>query len=301
MKTSRFFAGLLIVILGIAIFLSNFDVLSLNWHFIFKLWPVLLVFGGISVLVQDNKWRAVLYAVTCVLVLVWILSAASVGSGAFHRLFHGDARNVHSQEFVQDFQKGIRHGSLKFNAGAGTFSMGDTTSDLFRAMAQTNIGGYSLDVSRDGSTENLDFSYEGKDEHWDFGSSKNSVDVKLNPAVDWDLTVDVGACSTDFDLTRYVVKNLQLKAGASSLKIRLGDLADTSSVDINTGASSVVLYVPSSVGCRVYDHAELSSKSFEDLVKDSDGRYHSANYEEAKKKVFVDIDAGVSSIKIRRY
>ena len=55
MKVSRIFSGLLIILLGVALFLSNFDVLTMNWHFIFRLWPVLLVFAGISVLVSNSK------------------------------------------------------------------------------------------------------------------------------------------------------------------------------------------------------------------------------------------------------
>jgi len=79
MKISRVFAGLLIVILGVALFLSNFDVVHFDWHFIFRLWPVLLVLAGISVLVSNPKWRTVLYAVTLILVVAWIVSAASRG------------------------------------------------------------------------------------------------------------------------------------------------------------------------------------------------------------------------------
>ena len=79
MKVSRLFAGVLIVLLGIALFLSNFNILRLDWHFIFRLWPILLVLAGISVLVSNSKWRAALYALTLILVIAWIVSAASEG------------------------------------------------------------------------------------------------------------------------------------------------------------------------------------------------------------------------------
>lgn len=301
MKISRLFAGVLIVALGVALFLTNFDVLSVNWRFIFKLWPVLLVFGGISVLVSNSKWRAVLYGVTSVLVILWIFSAASVGWGNFHGLFHRGDRTAHTQEFVQDMEKGIRHGQLRLNSGAGTFNINDTTDDMFYARAETNVGYYSLDVDKDGATETLNLNYEEKNNSWNFGGSTNTVDMKLNPNLDWKIVAEVGACSTDFDLTPYIVRRVELKAGASSLKVKVGDRADSTTVKMDAGASSITVYVPQGSGCQISDRAELSSKSFPDFVKGDDGTYHTANFENSRKKVFIEAEAGVSSIKVRRY
>lgn len=302
MKVSRIFAGALIILLGAALFLSNFDVLNLDWHFIFRLWPILLVFAGISVLVSNSKLKAVLYAVTAILVLVWIFSVASVGWGNFRGIFRGGDGTVHHQEFSQDLEKGIRHAILSVNSGAGSFYLKDTTNELIEANAETNIGNYSLNAERDGSTEKLDLNFEdNKDYHWRFGGTKNDVDLKLNPKIDWKLNMDVGACSTDFDLSEFVISSADIKAGASSLKIKLGDKSDTANISLNTGASSVTIYVPRSSGCQVRDEAKLSSKSFPDFAEASDGIYKSTNFDNSKKKIFIDFEAGVSSIKIRRY
>ncbi len=301
MRASRLFAGLLIIILGIALFLSNFDVLSLNWHFIFKLWPILLVFAGISVLVRSSKWRGVLYAITSVLVLVWIFSAASVGWRGLRNAFYGTSGNLHSQEFSQQFDKNVRHAVITLNDGAGTFSINGTTTALMHATTQTNMGNYSFDSNRDGSTQEIDLRFEGRNERWPFGSAKNSLDMELNPTVDWALNLNVGACSVDFDLTPFMVRTAEIKAGASKIKVRLGDKSDTTNLKIDTGASSLVVYLPSSSGCRIKDQAELSSKSFPGFVKGAEGYYHTPNFSSAKKKILMDIDAGVSSIKVKTY
>jgi len=301
MKISRLFAGLLIVLLGVALILSNFDVLHLDWSYIFRLWPVLLIFAGISVLVANQKLRAVLYAVTAILVLVWIFSAASVGWGSFHGLFHGFARDVHHQEFTEDMTKGVKKGVLTINSGAGSFYINDTTSDLLYASTQSNVGDYYFDTSIDGPTENLELRLEGNDNHWNFGNTKNTVNIKLNNKPDWDVVLNVGACSGDLDLSPYIIKSAVVKAGASSIKIRLGDKADSTDLRLDTGASSLTVFVPSSSGCMIHDNAELSSKSFRDFEKTSDGDYRTSNFDVAKRKVFISIDAGISSIKVRRY
>jgi hypothetical protein len=301
MKVSRIFAGLLIILLGLALFLSNFDVLTLNWHFIFRLWPVLLVFAGISVLVSNSKLKAVLYAVTAILVLVWVFSVASVGWGNFREIFHNHGSPAHEQEFSQDFERDVRHAVLSLNSGAGSFYLNDTTDKLFEANTESNIGDYSLNAEKDGLTERLDLAFEGKDNHWSWGGSKNKVDLKLSGRVDWKLNMDVGACSTDFDLSKFSIASMDIKAGASSIKIRLGDRSDTTNVNMNTGASSVTIYVPQGSGCQIRDEAKLSSKSFQDFAKASDDVYKTSNFDSSKKKIFVDIEAGVSSIKVRRY
>ncbi len=305
MKVSRIFAGLLIVLLGLALFLSNFDVLSLDWHFIFRLWPVLLVFAGISVLATNTKLKAVLYAVTAILVLAWIFSVASVGWGNFRGIFHRHESSTRLQEFSQGFSKDVRNAELSMSNGAGSFYLKDTTDKLFEATTESNIGNYSLNAEKEGSTAKLDLNFEGdNDNHWrfgDFGGDKNKIEIKLNQKVDWSLNMDVGACSADFDLSPFAVTSVDIKGGASSIKIRFGDRADTTNISMNTGASSVTLYVPQNSGCQIRDDAKLSSKSFPDFVETSDGTYETSNFDKSPKKIFIDFEAGVSSIKVRRY
>ncbi len=302
MKVSRIFAGALIILLGLALFLSNFDVLSLDWHFIFRLWPVLLVLAGISVMVSDSKWKAALYAVTAVLVLVWIFSVASVGWGNFRGIFHNNDSAVKYQDFSQDLEKDVRYGTLSLSSGAGSFLLSEPTDEFLEAHSESNIGEYSMNSEKEGNTEKVALSFEdNKDNHWRFGGTTNKVDFKLNPRIQWDLNVNVGAASTDFDLSSFVVRTVDVKAGASSLKFKLGDKSDTTNVTINTGASTVAIYIPQSSGCQIRDGAKLSSKSFSDFVKLGDEIYKTPNFESSKKKIFVDLEAGVSSIKIKRY
>lgn len=301
MKVSRLFAGVLIVLLGVALILSNFDVLRLDWRFIFKLWPVLLVLAGISVLVSNPKWRTVLYAVTLILVVAWIVSAASVGWGRLSSLFEGNDSNVQSQEFTQDFGGGVKSASLSVRAGAGSFTLEDTTSSLFRANTQSNIGRYTFDSDKNGTSQNMELSFRGKDTRWNFGRTRNTVDMSLNTAPVWTLDLDVGACSVDFDLSPYMVKQATIKAGASSVKVRLGNRSDTTRLRLETGVSSLKVYVPMGSGCSIKDKAELSSKSFDGFVKEGNGYYETPNFGSAKKKIFIEADAGISSIKVERY
>jgi hypothetical protein len=299
MKVSRIFAGLLIILIGIALFLSNFDVLKLNWHFIFRLWPILLVFAGISVLVSNSKLKAVLYVVTAILVLIWIFSVASIGWGNFHNIVR--SHDVHHQEFNQSLEKGVRQASLTLSSGAGSFFIKDTTDRLFEANCETDIGDYSLDIQKNGSAEHLSMALKQDENDWHWNSSQNTVKIKLNPAMIWNLTIDVGASSDDFDLSNYKIASASIKSGASSIKLRLGDKLDTTHLSLDAGASSITIYVPQKAGCQILDNAELSRKSFTDFTKSNYGVYRTSNFDDSKKKVFIDVQAGVSSITVTRY
>ncbi len=300
MKASRLLAGLLIVLLGVALFLSNFDVINVNWDLVFKLWPVLLIFAGISVLVHNEKWKAALYVLTTILVVIWILSAISEGSRSFHDVFDGDG-SVRVQEFSTEMSKDISHAEFTLNAGAGKFSIADTTGSVLAAKAETNLGDYTFNSDKNGTTENLSLSMENHSHAWWFGGSRNDVKVRLNSGPDWRLNLNVGACKGDFDLAPYKVRSANIDAGASKITVRLGDKSDTTDLSFDTGVSKLTVYVPSSSGCRIDDKAQLSSKSFRHFTKTDDGRYVTPNFQNTSKKVFISIDAGVSSIKVVRY
>ena len=301
MKVSRLFAGALIVLLGIALFLSNFDILRLDWHFIFRLWPILLVLAGISVLVSNPRWRTALYALTLILVIAWIVSAASEGWGRISNIFEGRGGDVQSQQFTQDLSKGVDNATLSINAGAGSFTLDDTTSELVQANTESNIGHYTFDSDKNAATQTMQLTLKGKDDRWNFGHSRNTVDLRLNTKPAWNFDLNVGACKANFDLTPYIVKRATIKAGASSINVKVGDRADTTRLNLETGVSSLTVYVPSASGCRIKDKVELSSKSFDGFVKGKDGYYRSPNYETAKKKIFIEADAGISSVKVERY
>lgn len=301
MKVSRFFTGVLIVLLGIALFLSNFNVLYFDWHLIFRLWPVLLVLAGISVLVSNPKWRAALYAITLVLVIAWIVSAASVGWGKISDIFREGGRDVHTQEFAQEMSRDVRRASLSLKAGAGSFTLGDTTLDLFRAVAESNIGHYTFDSDKEGDFQSLDLKFKGKEKTWNIGNSTNTLDLRLNTKPSWDLEIDLGASSANFNLAPYKIRRAAIHAGASSIKLRLGDRADTTDVSLNTGVATLTVYVPSGSGCRIKDKMALSTTSFPGFVKDANGYYKTSNYGNARKLIFIEADAGVSTLKVERY
>jgi hypothetical protein len=67
------------------------------------------------------------------------------------------------------------------------------------------------------------------------------------------------------------------------------------------GASSISLEIPESAGCEIRIDGPLTRKRFTGFTREQSGLYRTGGFEGAEKKIFVDVDAGVSSIRITRY
>jgi hypothetical protein len=141
---------------------------------------------------------------------------------------------------------------------------------------------------------------EGHKAGWRTRGWRNHVDLRLNERPEWRLDLDIGAAEVDLDMRPYKVQSLDLDAGAAKVVIRLGALARESDISINAGASSVRLEVPEAAGCEIRVDAPLSSKKFPGFTRIGDGVYRTENFDTADHKITIRLDAGVSSLKVRR-
>jgi hypothetical protein len=79
-----------------------------------------------------------------------------------------------------------------------------------------------------------------------------------------------------------------------------GDLPDRSSFDADIGMGSLELILPREVGVRlISDDSFLSSTSYPRFTEVSDGKYESANYGKAPKRMHLRIDTGMGSVGVR--
>ena len=117
----------------------------------------------------------------------------------------------------------------------------------------------------------------------------------------WDIQFDIGAASAKLDLTPFKINDLNIDMGAAALELRLGDLYNKTTIDIDAGASDMDLFVPEGSGCQIKTDVALSSKNFHGFEKIKSDLYQTSNFEEAEKKIYIKINCGVSSISVRRY
>jgi hypothetical protein len=126
---------------------------------------------------------------------------------------------------------------------------------------------------------------------WTFG---------LNGEIPLELDVDTGASEAQLDLEDLKVTDLRLNTGASSTEITLPAEAGFTKVEIDAGAASVRIRVPTGVAARIKTEGGLVGVDVDQSRFPREGGvYQSPDYVTAENKTELDIDIGAGSISVR--
>jgi hypothetical protein len=308
MKAKNIIWGLLLVFIGTLFILKNFDVIYFNWHSVFRLWPFIFVFIGISILPIKSGIKIILAIVALAVAAIILVAYPGTSSSWGPRWwFHSDRDRTErwddftevDQTIVEPFDSTITQATFNFDAAAGTFRIDQSTGELFEFNRRGGFGKYHYSIQDMGDSRVIKIDFDGAG----VGRTKitNDVDIKLNPLTAWNLNIDVGAASMDLDLTDLIISKVSIDGGASSIDLRLGDKSNDQEVDIESGASSITIEVPEDFACEVRYSTVLSSKSLDGFNKVSDGTYVTDNFSSSSSNILIKIDAAVSSLTVRRY
>ena len=94
MKSRNLFLGLVFLFIGVVALLATFDVIDFSWHIAWKLWPMLFILVGISVLPIKDWLKAVLLLVTFAVGILLYQHEAS--KGPHHWFFTKNATQTES-------------------------------------------------------------------------------------------------------------------------------------------------------------------------------------------------------------
>ncbi len=299
MKTGRVFWGVFFVAVGFLFLLGERFELDLDVSVIWHLWPVVLILIGLKYLFKNPAVKVAIAVITALLVALFIYSVFS-----FNWIMgHGDDESYvgQGQDLSQPYDSTMKKVSFRVDLGAGTFLLDGTSDDLITASTNTTFGKYSLMSESSGDATTLSLNFEGKSRRLNLRKMKNRAEVRLNPNPVWDVDVDAGAAKVDFDMSPYKVENFTLDAGAATVKLKFGGLVPELHGRIQIGASSLRIEIPDSVGCEITLDTGLSSKRFSDFEKVDDDTYQTPDFEKAASKIYLSIEAGVSSIRVVRY
>ncbi len=309
MKTKHVFWGLLFITLGILILLNNFGSLNYEWGELWKLWPLVLILWGISILIKVEFLQVISSALAGIVFALVIFSAFHSFFGIFNGNlvidsnddieFSSDAR-YDTTNYILAYGDSIKSAYFNFDGGAGKFIIEDTTSKLLKATTYGIKDNYNfMNSYENGKT---DISMKMKKTRFSFGKKyRNKTVMLLNPNTIWNLNFELGAAKSDFDLSKMKVSSLKIDIGAASVYLKISDLQDSSNIKIDGAASSIKIEVPENSGCEIKSEVSLSSKSFYGFNKINSDLYRTGNFNEAKNKIYIKIEADVSSIKVDRY
>ncbi len=309
MKTKHIFWGLFFITIGILILLNNLSNINLDIPHLWKFWPVVVVIWGLTFLVRNNIVKSLLAGLAAIVLAVTIFAffnsafcfvdnKFTINDKGISLEFDG---NVDTNNYSIPYDKSIKNAELDFKAGAGTFIIRDTTAQLISAVTTGIKNNYELNrwISDNSTVVNLNM--KSRKFTINDGNLKNRAKIRLNTTPVWDYNFELGAASVDFDLSPYKAKDVNIHMGAASLRLKLGNKSDSTNVYVKSGVSSIVILVPDSAGCEIKTEVALSTKDFSGFDKIRSNLYKTGNFDSAPKKIYLNLQAGVSSIKVERY
>lgn len=300
MKYKNLFWGIVLILVGILYLLKKFDVIWFNWRDILSLWPLLLVLWGISLLPFKSVYKLIasLLAIAAMVLLIYS-SPGKWHSGwiwidDFDRSEETEMKK--SEAVKENFDKGV----LELTAAAGTYVVGGTTEELVDFKHIGDSGTYYMKTTIEGNSHHVYIGPE-KDRREFTLYNSHRVDIKLNPDIRWNLEIDAGAADIELDLSQYILDEIHIQGGATSMEIKLGSLSDDVHLEIETGVSSVLIKVPEELACEVNTDSFLISRELPGFDKVSKSTYVSPNFASAEKNVSIQFDSGISSLRVIRY
>lgn len=331
-RKSNIFWGAILIVLGFLFLGTNLDWFELNWSFrkIAQFWPIMLILAGVAAFFSHKKS---IYNATSALLIAFAIPLGiftcvddgvrevkdeiSDGINIDIDDFDDDDDNYSSnsdttvgdrnkQYFAVEMTPEVKEATLKLGGGAAEFDLEESPNRLFEATTLLSFKtGYTLEEETNAGSKVINFSMKdkkGKD--FNFGDDNkidNDVLLKLSTAPVWNIDMGIGAGELDFDFTNYKIKKLDIETGAASIDIKLGDKQDKVDVDIESGVASVKIKVPESVGCEIKMDGALNAKDFDNFEKIKDGLWQTKGFDKATKKIYLNVDSGLSSLKVDRY
>jgi hypothetical protein len=314
MKYRYLFWGILLIAIGLLFILNNLGIVIFSWGAIWSLWPMILIFWGISILpVKGTVKTIILLAV--VLGTLLVINRLPDNRPWFLRLHHhygngynywndeadedSTGSNSNDQNFTVPMDSLASKGILNLDAAAGNFKIEGESNDFLDFSKKGEIGNYELTTSEIRDGKNISIKLQEGRAHGSF--RKNKVDIKLNPRPSWNLILDIGAAQLDLNLASYKIDTAKIESGAASIDIRIGELNPQTVMTFDAGASSINVEVPKNSGCRISSDSFLVTKNFEGFDRKGDHNYETSNFATAKNKIFITVKTAVSTINVKRY
>ncbi len=320
MKLDRILWGIVLLFVGLVLLLENFNVIEFYWRNVWGFWPIFLVIAGVNILFNKNKSQVGnLISIGIVVITLGFLfyrgQQPPEHRGWFGHNFEKDIdididgdsedfdtvlseRLTFAEPFHADSAKKV---VLDISGGGTSFKLDGPTDSLIDAVVERSRGAFTLKKEYIDSVQRLTFSMEEKNSKWNINDGGSDVNFKLNTQPEWEVNMNMGAGEVNFDFSAYKVRKFKFEGGAAALDIRLGDILPIADVIVKTGVADVKLKIPMAAGCRIKSSTGLSAKDFTGFTKMSNGTYETPNYATSTKKIFINLDGGLSNFEVSRY
>ena len=226
----------------------------------------------------------------------WMMVAiALVLAGCGPRLRVGELR-TESESVELGSADSVR---VEIVMGAGDLQVAGGAQDLLEADFTYNVAELKPEVEFTNGTLVVQHpDVRGYRTLQDIKDFRNEWDLRLSDGVPMDLSVTMGAGTSDLQLAGLALTGLDIEIGAGTSTIDLtGDWASDLDAVIETGATDVTLRLPKDVGVRVQVESGPTAVTAPGFLQDGTV-YTNAAYGSADANLRITIRAGIGLIKL---
>jgi hypothetical protein len=279
--------------LGSVLLLSNFGLLDWSaWDVLWRLWPLLIVAGGLEILFG----RRSLWLSTLVVTLILAVLAVAVGMAGISP-FSGKTET----ESISQPLSGASAGSITLNMATGDLNLAAL------AESGTLIEGKISEAG--GKAARSKFEQRGdtavyKLEHtsgvaipfnrtwqWDLG---------LTPQVPLTLRISLGAGQMNLDWSGLLLDEGRVSEGVGDIRLQLpAAFEDSYAISVSQAIGDITVELPADAGVRLDVSRALTSFSApSDFIQRGD-YYYSPEYDQAKYRIEIEISQAIGNITVQ--
>ncbi|HAJ32777.1 MAG TPA: hypothetical protein DCK79_05330 [Candidatus Atribacteria bacterium] len=325
MKANKIINGLTLLLIGIILLANTLNILEWSvWSNIIKLWPLLLVSWGISLILRE-KSLSFLGPLIIFLGIILGVVASYMGIGLEGEMVREvktlsreivvevekapeietpsetevtpeteSTQQVEISPEVKEYSK-IEKASIKLKFDVGTLNIDESTPLLYECISHYRYKEFEPFEKYSTTEKEANILIYHSSVKGNSRNPKNKWQLKLNNQLIYDLNIETGAVNMDCNLSGFKVEKLYIESGASNINLVIPKY--NSKIIIDTGVSNIDIAIPRNVGTTVNIDSGIAIKDLDDFIK-RDSMYISNNYNESEFKTEIEIDCGVSNIDI---
>lgn len=188
----------------------------------------------------------------------------------------------------------VEHGKLVFASGASRLTL--RAEAAMATLYRSRFEGTVPEVKVEGGTVTV--RYPRRPRLLDWGN--RAAEIALNAAIPWQIEIRGGASEITTKLGGLDLSGLEIRGGASMVRVELPEPTGTVPVRITGGASQVTVRRPAGVAARVHLKGWATHLTFDDQIVDaaigSDARLQSPGYDDAIRRYDIEISGSASAI-----
>jgi len=290
--------AIVLIVIGMVFLVAHFVPNADPWLLFARYWPLILILVGLGKLV-DYLWAnshpdqpAQSFGVMAGLVILAVLLII----GLMHPPVFGQRSHMSREVDAQGAQSVQAHiempaGSLELSSGAP--SLFDGEFDYTGASAAPNVK-YNVASSHG----DLEVTARGTHEHFATTSSEDDWNLRLNPALPTELSIEMGAGTGNLRLSDLNLTGLTVHFGAGTLNLDLnGAWKKSFHADVQGGVGTATVKLPKDVGVRVHASGGIGTINAGGLKRDG-GDYVNEALGKSPVTLDLSVEGGVGTINL---